>query len=62
MKKIKAWLFVYAIRPFLKPGDIRDCPVCGELLSYYDSHGWLHTCDGDADCYGALSYGKGPRR
>jgi hypothetical protein len=39
---------------------IRDCPCCGDLLQFYDDCGWIHMVDGDADCYGALSYGKGP--
>jgi hypothetical protein len=64
MKTAKAWLFVHVIRPFLSKGnfgDIQDCPVCGHLLQWYDSHGWLHLSDGDADCWGALGHGKGER-
>lgn len=58
-----AWIFVHAIRPCLSAGDgIRPCPVCGVLLQWYDDYGWLHLTDGDADCWGALSYGKGPKR
>ena len=62
MNKIKAAIFVYVIRPWLAKadsGDVRDCPVCGELLQFYPRDGWLHLADGDADCYGALGYGKG---
>jgi hypothetical protein len=59
MKRLKAWLFVHLVRPRLAPGDIRECPMCGELLQWYDRDGWLHLADGDADCYGALGYGKG---
>lgn len=64
MQRIKAALFVYIIRHFLHGdvGDIRRCPVCGDLLQFYKHYGWLHIVDGDADCYGALSYGKGKRR
>lgn len=62
LKKVKARIFVHLIRPLLSEGDIRTCPMCGELLQWYDSHGWLHLADGDADCWGALGYGKGPRR
>jgi len=64
LEKLKAWLFVHVIRPALKyeTGGIRHCPVCGDLLQCYDDYGWLHLVDGDADCYGALSYGKGQHR
>jgi hypothetical protein len=64
IQKIKATLFVHAIRPFLKENEnrIMKCPVCGDLLQWYDDYGWLHLVDGDADCYGALSYGKGKKR
>lgn len=64
MKKIKAWLFVHLVRPLMRDGEtgeLRKCPCCGELLQFYPSHGWLHMVDGDADCFGALSYGKGRR-
>ena len=63
MNRLKASIFVYLIRPLLKnaeSGDVMDCPVCGELLQFYERDGWLHLADGDADCYGALGYGKGP--
>jgi hypothetical protein len=62
MNKIKAWVFIYLIRPFLKKGGdsgLMDCPMCGRLLDYTSSHGWLHMADGDTDCYGAISHGKG---
>ena len=55
----KAWVFVHIIRRLLKRGDNRSCPMCGQLLQFYDDYGWLHMADGDADCYGALGYGKG---
>lgn len=63
LNELKATVFVYLVRPYLKPNEsgIRDCPCCGELLSYYDEQGWLHMQDGDADCYGALGYGKGSK-
>ena len=62
-QKLKAAVFVYAVRPFLSRDAerVRDCPVCGQLLELYDDYGWLHLADGDADCYGALSYGKGKK-
>ena len=62
IERMKAAIFVYVVRPMLPPGDVRDCPCCGELLEWYDDYGWLHLADGDADCYGALAYGKGPYR
>ncbi len=62
MKKLRAWLFVKFVRNRLKhgePGDLRDCPMCGQLLQWYSKDGWLHMADGDADCYGAIGAGKG---
>ena len=62
IEKIKAAIFVYLILPYLNrypTEDIIDCPCCGELLQFYKVNGYLHLADGDADCYGALGYGKG---
>ena len=65
MNKLKAAIFYYVLRPvmnrcgWLTARGIIACPMCGELLEHYDSHGLLHLADGDADCYGALSAGKG---
>lgn len=62
MNKIKAAIFYYVLRPLLNRfggTEMRSCPMCGELLDHSESHGYLHLVDGDADCYGALSAGKG---
>jgi hypothetical protein len=62
LKKIKAWVFVHIVLPCLNAfckEDIIACPCCGELLQHYSENGYLHLADGDADCYGALGYGKG---
>ncbi len=63
-KKLRALVFVHIVRPKLAKPDndsrIMDCPLCGELLQYYEANGWLHLVDGDADCWGVLGYGKGP--
>ncbi len=68
IEKIKAALFVYAVLPYLNrkqmAADNRDddyikCPCCGKWLQFYKNNGYLHAMDGDADCYGALGYGKG---
>ena len=65
MRKLKAAVFYYLIRPIMNrspklvDAGITDCPMCGELLTYYKKDGFLHMSDGDADCYGALGKGKG---
>ena len=62
MKKLKAALFYYIVRPIMNrtvKRTIVTCPCCRELLEYYDDSGLLHLADGDADCYGALGAGKG---
>jgi len=61
MEKTKAAIFYYIIRPLLNRlcrQEMLQCPCCGDLLTKYNQ-GYLHMVDGDADCYGALSKGKG---
>jgi hypothetical protein len=61
-EKVKAATFVYLVRPILNrfcDENVIDCPVCGKLLQKYSDCGYLHLADGDADCYGAIGYGKG---
>jgi hypothetical protein len=68
VQKMKAWIWVHVLRPrwnreemVANPGEYscRRCPMCGDLLEWDSECGWLHLGDGDADCWGALSYGKG---
>jgi hypothetical protein len=62
VKKLQAIIFYFVVRPYLNRFGgtaLRTCPMCGELLDHSESHGYLHMVDGDADCYGALSVGKG---
>ena len=51
--QFKAAVFYYLIRPVMNrlpaKDSIADCPMCGELLFYYENDGFLHLADGDAD-------------
>lgn len=61
-QKLTAALFVYIVRPVMNAAcaePVKRCPCCGEFLQKYDDCGYVHIGEGDADCYGALSYGKG---
>lgn len=61
MRKLKAIVFCYVIKPYLDrfcKQQLIDCPCCGELLQRYNDCGYVHMVDGDADCYGALGVGK----
>jgi transcription initiation factor IIE alpha subunit len=61
-ERTKAAVFYYIIRPMMNrfvSERIVKCPMCGEMLQYYDEQGFLHLADGDADCYGVLGAGKG---
>jgi len=62
-EKILASIFYYYMLPLLNKyktdRTIFRCPMCDELLEFYDKQGWLHLEDGDADCWGCLSIGKG---
>lgn len=61
-QKLLASIFYYTVLPFMNrfcTEQFIKCPCCGELLAKYHENGYLHMCDGDADCYGALGKGKG---
>lgn len=61
MKRIRASIFYYFIRPVINrfcTSEIMTCLMCGELLQRYEDCGYTHLVDGDRDCYGLLGKGK----
>lgn len=63
MKKTRAYIFYYIVRPvlnrFTKEGSFMKCPLCDDYIQKYGDVGFVHLSSGDADCFEALGKGKG---